>query len=620
MEQGKPFKTAEKIAYPDRKSEHRLDFLPPISDSRALPELRNPVVTRVLTETRKVINAVIREYGKPALIRVELARDLKKSKSQREAISRINWDNRKEREKAAAWFRESFKREPKPNDLLKYVLWEECNRVCPYTGKSISEIDLFGPHPTFDVEHIIPFSRSLDNSFLNKTLCHVEENRQVKHNKTPYEAYAHSDKWNAILDCVGRFKTSVARARTRKGKTATGNPKLAKFQMTTEEVKEQYEDFDERHLNDTRYASRLATKYLKLLYGEEADKRKIVQVGRGEITKYLRDVWDFNKILNDGSVEKKRDDHRHHAVDAVAIALTSPKTVKLLSDSAARAYLHNRRNFAPVPAPWPSLYDQVDSQIKQLIVSHRVSRKVSGPLHEETFYGKRACCEEGKVRIRKQVKNLKSKEVDCIADPIVQARVKLRLTELGETDPTKAFQDEKNLPFMQAKDGRVIPIRKVRLNLSRNTFQVGTGPRTRHVENKENHHIEIVEVEDKKGNKKWEGYIVSMMEAKQRLAHGAPVVKRDHGEGKRFVFSLSGGESIELTNKDTGNREMFRIRTITSQGRHAQVFYVRLNDARLKADILKTGGFFSGLMEPLHKLDCRKVIVTPFGKVRRAND
>ena len=112
-----------------------------------------------------------------------------------------------------------------------------------------------GQHSQFDIEHIIPFSRSLDNSFLNKTLCYHEENRGVKQNQTPYEAYASNEKrWAEIIGRVKRFRGSAAHV------------KLRKFQQ-----KEPDEDFAARMLQDTRYMSRLATEYLGLLYGGTID-------------------------------------------------------------------------------------------------------------------------------------------------------------------------------------------------------------------------------------------------------------------------------------------------------------------------------------------------------------
>jgi CRISPR-associated endonuclease Csn1 len=68
---------------------------------------------------------------------------------------------------------------PSGNDIVKYLLAKECEMICPYTGRSISRNGLFGTNPEFEIEHIIPLSISLDDSFVNKTLCFCEENRGV---------------------------------------------------------------------------------------------------------------------------------------------------------------------------------------------------------------------------------------------------------------------------------------------------------------------------------------------------------------------------------------------------------------------------------------------------------
>ena len=262
MEGGIHFATARKQIYGEYSgASKKCDFLPPVFDKSrrgntdgfiAKSQLRNPVVTRGLTELRKVVNAIIRIYGKPAFIHVELARDLKRSRKQREDITKQNRQNEKAREDAKKRIiKEIGGQEPKRGDILKVLLAEESNWECPYTGKPISMSELIGSTPKFDIEHIIPFSRSFDNSFINKTLCYHEENRNIKKNQTPFQAYSgHTDKYSEIIARVKRFKGSAAHA------------KLRKFIQDKVD-----EDFSARQLQDTRYMSRLATEYLGLLYG-----------------------------------------------------------------------------------------------------------------------------------------------------------------------------------------------------------------------------------------------------------------------------------------------------------------------------------------------------------------
>ncbi len=614
MEQGLPYATARQTCYADRTRPQATALLPPLSDGLAV---RNPAVERALTELRKVVNAVIRAHGKPAAIRVELARDLKRNRKQRQDVHARNAANRRDRETAAEALREAGVHNPRRSDVEKWLLAEECRRTCPYTGRQISVEALFGDAPQFQVEHIIPFHRCLDDSFLNKTLCHVEEN-QRKGNRTPWEAYHGTEQWEAILDRVRGFRGGG------RGRFAT-NPKLRRFQL---EELSSLEDFTSQQLNDTRYASRLAVTYLAQLYGAGADGvdpggRRRVQVGRGEVTAFLRDVWDLNTILGGG--EKTRDDHRQHAIDAAAVALTDAAMVKRLSDAAAGAAAAHRRRFAPVAPPWPSFQQDLRESVLGLVVSHRISRKVAGAMHEETHYGRPRPDAEGRLRVhlRKPLASLSEKDLPNIVDPTVRRCVEEKLAALGERDPKKAFKTEDTHPLLRTRRGRQVPIHKVRLRTTVTTRQVGQGARARDVKLGDNHHVEIVETTDAKGAVKWEGVVVSTYQAMRRLREGQPVVQREHGDGKRFVFSLTGGEIVELgaeTGDGAAAREFWVVRTISLSGTRTSFELARIADARQKQDIRAAGDWGRVDVDPLRKRHCRKVLVTPLGEVREAHD
>lgn len=617
MEKGTAYKTAVKEVYGEPPAEKPLDSLPLVTEH--LSSLRNPAVTRTLTELRKVVNNLVRQYGKPNMTRIELARDLKKSKKDREDIWKKNRENEKAREEAAKKIlAEIPNHKPSRRDIEKVLLADECGGHCPYTGESISMASLIGSHPQFDVEHIIPLPRCLDDSFYNKTLCYAEENRNVKQGKTPHEAYgSNPTRWEEILQRVRSFKGKAREA------------KLERFQVHGEELDKLLEEFANRQLTDTAYASRLAMGYLGTLYGGrdgiDAEGRRRVQAGRGQVTYYLRNEWELNKILNDGG-EKSRNDHRHHAVDAICIALTGAGTVKMLSDAASRATSERRRRFGKVLPPWPGFQDEVRRSIEGLIVSHRTSRKVSGPLHEESNYSRPFQGTDGKGnpyeyrRIRKPLVNLSESEAQDIADPVARQLVLDKLQALGIKEPKKAFSNEANHPCLTTKDGRNIPIHKVRINKKVTTFTVGEGLRQRHVTTDSNHHIEVVEVLDKKGKPKWEGYLVDLKDAYNRLKAGEPVVKRDHGEGRRFVFSLAGGEAIEIDEK--GDRKgLYVIRTVSRDDKgDPKIYFVRIEDARKQKDIINARDLGRSLIRTLRERNCRKVLITPLGEVRRAND
>lgn len=175
----RPLKSVELELY-GKKAQKVRDFLPPVIE--VLGDPRNSVVLRTLSQMRQVVNAAIRRWGKPEYIRVELSRDLKKSAMSREKLARENARRQKERDDAKKAIKAITGKEATSNEILKWRLWKECNRTCPYTGVEINERQLFGLDggEGIDIEHIIPFSRSFDNSFANKTLCFASTNRNRK--------------------------------------------------------------------------------------------------------------------------------------------------------------------------------------------------------------------------------------------------------------------------------------------------------------------------------------------------------------------------------------------------------------------------------------------------------
>ncbi|HEX5430922.1 MAG TPA: type II CRISPR RNA-guided endonuclease Cas9, partial [Bryobacteraceae bacterium] len=617
LETGTTSAAARRELYPEKfQTRPPLLLLPALQSEearRATGEIRNPAVTRSLTELRKVVNGIIRQHGKPLEIRIELARDLKRSRKDRKLLSDRMRENETARENAKKRIlQDEGIPHPRRDDVLKALLWDECSGICPYTGTPIPFKNLFGDAPQFDIEHIIPRERCFEDSFNNLTLCEVHENRHVKSGRTPWEAYGNTEKWEQILDRVRRFHSESARA------------KLRRFQMTETTAAEFVGNFLARQLNDTRYASRLAAKYVAMLYGGLSDDlhQRRVHVTSGEVTAKLRSAWNLNGILNDGQTtdggeaKKTRKDHRHHAVDAVAIALTSDSTIQGLSRVATIARERAQRRLAALEGPWPNFVDSIRTEIDKIVVSHRVSKKVSGALHEETIYS-RPMGGDGEVRVRKPLASLTKQEVDKIADQGVRKLVQQKLEELGGIDPKKAFSNPENLPRF-ASSGVVI--KTVRISKAIPTFSLGEGRTGRRVTSESNHHVEIYAEVDEHGNEgKWDGEVVSMSEAYHRLKTKKPVVQRDHGPLVRFKFSLSPGEVIECDD-GKGGRELWVSRGAASYESGPRLLLVPVNDARKKKDILKAGLFWSPFLNPLRILNPRKVIVSPIGEVTEAHD
>ncbi len=629
LENGVTYAEARRQLYPEKfEARKPFDSLPrPDGEDahEAVGEIRNPAVMRSLTELRKVVNAIIRQYGKPVEVRIELARDLKRSKKDRQKLTERNRENEAARDKAKKRIlEEAGVPFPRRDDVRKALLWDECGGICPYTGKPIAFGSLFGDSPQFDIEHIVPYDRCFDDSFTNLTLCEVHENRHVKGRKTPSEAY-HSDPehWEQILDRVKRFKSPSARS------------KLWRFQMTETEATEFVDKFKSRQLNDTRYASRLAAKYLAMLYGGLSDDlhARRVRVTSGEVTAQLRTAWKLNGILNDGptngggEVRKTRDDHRHHAVDAVAIALTSDSTIQQLSRASQQARDRGQRKLASVEGPWPEFVDSVREQIDQVVVSHRVSKKVSGALHEETIYSppfKRNGA-NGKtvevVHVRKKLSAITASELEGIVDETVRKLVEEKLESFGAKDPKKAFAAEDNLPCFKTDDGMRIPIKSVRVEKRVPAKPLGEGRTARHVTSESNHHVEIyAEIKPDGSEGRWDGEVISMLEAYRRKKAGRPIVERDHGPLARFKFSLAPGEVVECDDGN-GGRRLLVVRSV-SQYATGQIVIgmVRLTDARLKKEIIASEQFLFPGPERLCLWHSRKLAISPLGEVHEAHD
>lgn len=605
METGERFATVRKRIYGEQFAATRArDLLPPVRE--VVPSLRNPVVLRALTEVRKVVNAVTRHFGKPELVRIELARDMKRGRKLREKIYKEMRENEKRRIDAKKRvLAEIGSGDPAPGDVLKMLLADECNWECPYTGRPITPATLLGASPQFDIEHIIPFSRSLDNSFGNKTLCHHEENRNVKRNRTPFEAYGSGERWSEIIRRVRRFQGPAARS------------KLRKFLL--EEVPE---DFAQRQLNDTRYISRLAAEYVGLLFGGKVDAqhRLRVQVSSGGVTAWLRDEWGLNGVLGDGR-GKERSDHRHHAVDAVAIALAGPRTVRELSLAAQRAGELGHRLLAAIDPPWPDFLERVRGLVDATSISYRVDRRIRGGLHEETLYSEpqSSISERGRAaeyrHVRKRLDQMSADEVEAIVDPRIRGLVQEKLMQLGG-DPKKAFADACNHPYMRTVDGRVIPIHKARIRKNVATVALGDESRRRHVAPGSNHHMEIIATTSRNGEETWEGHVVTLLEAARRMRCGEPVVKKDHGPGKRFVFSLANNEYVQMAS-DGGPCRLYRVTVISGN----QIEFRLHSDARPNNVVKKIKGA-RVRMSPgsMLKARARKVAVDPLGNVLPASD
>lgn len=549
--------------------------------------LRNPVVMRALHETRKVVNAICAKYGAPDEIRVELARDLKLSQRRKSELKSEQTAGKKERDSAIDEIKKRGVERPSEEDILKYRLWLEMECKCPYTGKPIGIETLFTSD--IDIEHIIPFSRSLDDSFGNKTLCFHDENLR-KGNRTPLKAYgADEQRWGEITQNIKHLRQK-------------NEGKYSRFFM-----KELPDDLPSRYLNDTRYISREAGDYLRAIC-------KNVNVTKGGITAILRREWGLNSLLHapagDEVKTKNRDDHRHHAIDAVVIALTTKGTINRLSRASGGGWRIRIPDFTP---PWPSFRQEMEGLVKNMVVSHRPSRKISGALHEETNYGPTS--EKGVFVYRKKVEDIKTSMLEKIRDEGIRKIIMAQVERHGG-DIKKAAAEGY---FITGKDGSKMPIKKVRIGENKGNVRLildAEGKPYRAVEYGSNHHVEIFESPD--GNK-WEGRFVTMMEAarRARLSKGKDaIVNRTPDADKtgwKFIMSLAPNDMVRIG--QDGEGEIYRLQKMS--GATTQIVFRKHNSGIVE---LNDKSFLNIMPNPLNKRGCQKIRVTPIGEVKPAHD
>jgi CRISPR-associated endonuclease Csn1 len=580
-------------------------------EMKRLASVRNPTVVRIQNELRKVINNLVAVYGKPDLIRVEVPREVGKSEREREEMGASQRRQEKRREDAATKLREQGIAAPSRSDIEKYLLWQECGKLDPYSGKPICFTDLFQT-ADFDVEHIWPRSKCFDDSYANKTLCLKALNAR-KANRTPFEAFGSDPGW---ADMKKRVWDLVEGGKMARGKAT---------RFCREEPLDG--DFAARQLNDTGFAARQAVTCLKRLWpdvGVEAPVR--VQVVAGRVTAQLRRLWGLNKILSNDR-EKTRADHRHHAVDALVIACTNPGITQRLS-----RYWQAKDNPSSSPPrldpPWPTIRADAERALADVVVSHRVRRKVSGLLHDEMPWGytKKDVIKGGKTlgiyvkRVRVEKLGLETLKISRVEEMSRNARfvvrdeavrkVLLAHLEAADVPPTKAYP-----PYPRVSPGGP-EIRKVRvLAIQQKDLMAPVskvGDRSANQERQplgfaalaKNHHIAIFRFPD--GRADFEA--VSLFEASRRLARQEPVVRREHDDGAAFVMSLAPGDTVEFP--EGGKKGYWIVQGAWTSG---QTVLEPANDA---AHAKTTRPAPSALLRD----GARKVSVDPIGRIRPAND
>ena len=374
----------------------------------AFGKIGNPTVHIALNQLRKVINALLEKYGKPDEIVIELSRELKVGRQKLSEIVKEQNQNRKSNENLQKELIENYKLvDPSTSDREKLRYYRELGKrnvaaACAYCGKVISADELFTGG--IEVEHILPFSRTLDDGRNNKTLAHRSCN-QYKREKSPYEAFGHSPEgfnWQAILGRIEHWPKA----------------KQWRFQRDAMERFEQQESgFLQRQLSDNAYIARIARRYLTAI----CPANKVWAVN-GKHTAILRRKWDLNSILSNDAHRKNRSDHRHHAVDAAVIGLIDRSLVKKIAD-ANRFSDGDRGTFKFNVPDFPGGADgraRVAETIKAILPSIKKDHGLQGRFYKETAYG----------RIKQALPIATEKLTEAMIPHVVPARVQHEVEEI----------------------------------------------------------------------------------------------------------------------------------------------------------------------------------------------
>lgn len=468
----------------NKKLNDRLNTLPKNS-------LRNPVVEKILNQMINVVNAVCDEYGKPEEIRIELARELKKSAKERANLTKSINDAQKRHAEIRKKLQKEFGlKHVSRNDIVKYKLYEELK---PNGYKTLYTHTYIAPEQLFtadiDIEHIIPQSRFFDDSFSNKTLAFREVNIK-KGSQTAYDFLASELSKDEFEAYKQRLKLLRQNGNINKAK-------YDKLMMTAAKIPD---GFIERDLRNSQYIAKKAKELLSETF-------RAVSTTTGSITSRLRSDWGIDEVLKELNWEKynqldltrtfenrhgkkirriedwtKRSDHRHHAMDAITVAFTKPSHVQYLNHLNARkndnhkyAFTvqqiekkelerdkNNKLRFIP-PMPTNEFRKEVKEQLSSILVSYKTKNKVTtrnknktkvkggyktnviltprGQLHKETVYGK---IQQYLPKVEKVGGNFDATKIKQVANKKYREALEKRLREF-EGDPKRAFTGKNSL-------------------------------------------------------------------------------------------------------------------------------------------------------------------------------
>lgn len=531
--------------------------------------ITSPVVKRAVSQTIKVINAIIRKQGgSPTFINIELAREMAKDFKERDKIKKEQNENRAKNERAFERIKTEYgKSNPTGLDLVKLKLWEEQTGICAYSLKPISIERLFEPNYA-EIDHIIPYSISFDDSYKNKVLVLAEENRN-KGNRLPMQYLSGKRRDEFVV---------WARNNVRNYRKLQN---LLKERITEEDKNR----FIERNLQDTKTMARFLLNYLNdnLAFAESVcGRKKKVTAVNGIVTSYMRKRWGITKIREDGDL--------HHAVDALVIVCTTDAMIQQVSRYSEYRECHYAQTDSgsiavdpdtgevvrEFPYPWPCFRKELEARLcndparvindlklpfymesgeklpEPLFVSRMPKRKVTGAAHKDTIKSAKAI-DDGIVIVKKPLTELKLKNGEIenyympSSDTLLYEALKAQLVKFNG-DAKKAFAEPFHKPKSDGTPGAVV--KKVKL-CEPTTLNVPVHNGKGVADNDSMVRIDVFKVEG-------DGYyfvpIYIADTLKAELPDKACVAFKPYSEWKAmrdedFVFSLYPNDLVKVTHK-----------------------------------------------------------------------
>jgi CRISPR-associated endonuclease Csn1 len=534
-------------------------------------KIANPTVHIGLNQVRLVVNALIKRYGHPSEVIVELARDLKQSKEQRDEDNKQQTKNQERNKRLRTVIANTLQiseERVKRADIEKMILWEElsfdpADRHCPYSGVQISVTMLLSDE--VEIEHILPFSQTLDDSLNNKTVALRQANR-VKGNRTPWDAFGTQN--------IAGFNYADILAR------AEQMPKGKRYRFAEDGYQRWLKDdkgFLARALNDTRHLSKVAFEYLKLICRD-------TRVISGKMTSKLAYHFGVYKITHpEGKNKKNRNDHRHHAIDACVIGVTDQGLLQRFAQASASAREQQlNRLVENMPMPWEctdknkkSYREHVQLAIENIWVSHKPDHSHEGAMHEDTAY----------------------------CPPFLDNKNMWRTRGIGGDKPNEKKHDSDAIIAISGSQS---------LNRHRRDETGALMPYKGYVGGS-NFCIEITE--DEKG--KWEGDVISTFHAYElAFSQGVGGLRNlQKGQnGNRLVMRLQNGDTVKFQLE-----EKLCLMRVVKIGSNGQVFFAEHQEANVSERNGKKDDAFSFVSKTagtLQKAKARRVSISPIGELR----